>query len=180
MDTVFIINPKAGKAKDIEKLVSDIKNAVNDAEIYMTKASRDATRFVREYCEKHSAARIFAYGGDGTLSEVVNGAVGFDGVEIGIIPSGTGNDFCRNFPDSDFKDLSAQVGGEAIPCDVIRYRTTLNGEEKTGYCINMFNIGFDCNVADMTAKMKKNSFVNGSFAYIISIFTMLIKKNGAN
>lgn len=180
MKTVFIINPKAGKEKDIEKLILNINEASDDAEIYMTKAPRDATEFVAKYCEENGPARFITYGGDGTLSEVVNGAVGFEGTEVGVIPSGTGNDFCRNFPDGDFKNISAQLIGAAVPCDVIRYRTVLNGEEKSGYCINMFNIGFDCNVADMTARMKKNSFVSGSFAYIISIFTMLIKKKGAN
>lgn len=180
MKTVFVINPKAGKEKDIEKLISDIKNEAQDAEIYMTKAPRDATEFVSNYCAENGPARFIAYGGDGTLSEVVNGAVGYDGVEVGVIPSGTGNDFCRNFPGANFKSIAAQLNGETLSCDVIRYRTLINGEEKIGYCINMLNIGFDCNVADMTAKMKKKSFVSGSFAYIISIFTMLIKKKGAN
>ncbi len=43
----------------------------------------------------------------------------------------------------------------------------------------MFNIGFDCNVADMTANMKKKPFISGSLAYLLSIFVMLIKKKGA-
>ncbi len=180
MKTVFVINPKAGKEKDIEKLILNIKSEDDSAEIYMTKAPRDATEFVNNYCRENGPARFIAYGGDGTLSEIVNGAVGYDGAEVGVIPSGTGNDFCRNFPEGNFKSIAAQLNGETLSCDVIRYRTLINGEEKTGYCINMLNIGFDCNVADMTAKMKKKSFVSGSFAYIISIFTMLIKKKGAN
>ena len=44
----------------------------------------------------------------------------------------------------------------------------------------MFNIGFDCNVADMTAKMKKKPLISGSMAYLFSIFAILIKKKGAN
>ena len=32
----------------------------------------------------------------------------------------------------------------------------------------MFNIGFDCNVADLTATMKKKPFVSGPFAYLLS------------
>ena len=44
----------------------------------------------------------------------------------------------------------------------------------------MFNIGFDCNVADMTDYMKKKPFISGSFAYLLSIFEILLKKKGAN
>jgi diacylglycerol kinase family enzyme len=40
----------------------------------------------------------------------------------------------------------------------------------------MFNIGFDCNVADTTQNIKKNKFIFGPFAYYISIFVNLIRK----
>ncbi len=180
MKTVFIVNPNAGKSKDIDALIADINNISEklslDAFVYKTKARGDAKSFVSDYCAEHGAARFIACGGDGTLSEVINGAALFDDVEIGVIPLGTGNDFCRNFPEYNFKNIAAQLQGEVIPCDVIECKT----DNRTFYCINMINIGFDCNVADMTAKMKKKSFISGSFAYLISIFAMLIKKKGAN
>ena len=40
----------------------------------------------------------------------------------------------------------------------------------------MFNIGFDCNVADLTATMKKQPLVSGSLAYFISILFTLVRK----
>ena len=141
----------------------------------------DASDFVREYCSRHGAARFIACGGDGTLCEVVNGAIGCDCAEVGVIPIGTGNDFTRNFGfQYDFNDIEAQLCGETTKCDAIRYKSITDGEEKSGYCVNMFNIGFDCNVADMTSKMKTKPFISGSMAYFLSIFAMLIKKKGAN
>ena len=183
--TVFIVNPKAGQGKNIEKFINDIKTAADknktETEIYLTKAIGDATVFVRKYCNENGAARFIACGGDGTLGEVVNGCINCPGSEVGVIPMGTGNDFCRNFDKSNnFSDIVSQISGATTKCDAIRYRSVTDGNEKTGYCVNMFNIGFDCNVADMTSKMKQKPFISGSLAYFLSIFTMLIKKKGAN
>ncbi len=183
MKTVFIVNPKAGKKNNIESLTERIKAAAEkleaDVEIYKTKAVGDATVFVREFCEKHGKARFIACGGDGTLGEVVNGAVLFDGAEVGVMPFGTGNDFVKNF-DGDFSDIESQITSESEKCDIIRY-TTKNAEgERVGYCANMFNIGFDCNVVDAMENIKKKTVFSGPLAYFLGIFTTLVKKKGAN
>jgi hypothetical protein len=99
--------------------------------------------------------------------------------DVGIVPIGTGNDFCRNF-DSSFDDVAEQFGGSVVKCDAIRYTTETENGTVTGYCANMFNIGFDCNVSDMTANMKKKPFISGSMAYFISILVNLITKKGEN
>lgn len=185
MKIIFIVNPKSGQGKNVSKFIDSINDTIKilkeDAEIYITKSIGDAERFVSEYCKTKGVARFIACGGDGTLSEVVNGAIKTDGVEVGVIPRGTGNDFCRNFNDAgDFSDIKSQITGKSVKCDTIKYKTKLNGKEKTGYCVNMFNIGFDCNVVDMTADMKKKPLISGSFAYFLSILVNLIKKRGAN
>ena len=185
METVFIINPSAGKGNNIQKLIFQIEKIASQIEekieIYVTRYQGDARRFVREYCLSKGKARFIACGGDGTFSEVLNGAIDFPDTQIGVLPIGTGNDFCRNFKDTgDFSDIYMQIMGSSIKCDAIRYRSHLSGEDKTNYCANMFNIGFDCNVADMTGKMKKRAFISGSLAYILSIFAILIKKKGEN
>jgi len=185
MKTFFIVNPCAGQGIDIKDFTYKINSVLSklryDAEIYLTKSSGDATSFVKSYCHNYGAARFIACGGDGTLSEVLNGVLEFEGAQIGVLPIGTGNDFCRNFNSSlDFYNIVSLLTGETVSCDAIKYTTQINGKLKTGYCANMFNIGFDCNVADMTAKMKKKPFISGSLAYFLSIFAILIKKKGEN
>lgn len=184
MKTVFVVNPKAGKKNNIEKLVESIKEASKeieaDVEIYQTRAAGDATLFVHSLCERYKKVRFISCGGDGTLGEVLNGAFGFEEAEVGVLPMGTGNDFVKNF-DGSFSDIQAQIMSESEKCDVIRYVTTTpDGNTRTGYCANMFNIGFDCNVADAMADMKKKPLVSGSLAYILAIFSTLIKKKGAD
>lgn len=184
MQTVFIVNPKAGQGKHTERMIHDIQQCASaleaDVHIYTTQAVGDAEVFVRNWCRQNGAARFIACGGDGTLSEVLNGAIGFPEAEVGVMPAGTGNDFCRNFDNSKaFSSVSAQIRGHSLKCDAIHYRTQVSGREKSGYCVNMFNIGFDCNVADMVANMKKKPFVSGSLAYVLSIFVNLVRKKGA-
>ena len=184
MKTVFVVNPKAGQGRNVESFIEKIKFVAEkngiDATIYLTKAIGDATKFVRNYCETHGAARFIACGGDGTLGEVVNGAIEYENCEVGVIPIGTGNDFCRNFvQEYSFSDIEAQLLGYTTKCDAIRYISNVNGVLKTGYCVNMFNIGFDCNVADLTADIKRKPFVSGSLAYFVSIFLTLVKKKCA-
>lgn len=183
MKTVFVVNPKAGQGKGISKIINSIKEVAEkvkaDVEVYVTKAAGDGERFVREYCRENGSARFIACGGDGTLGEVLNGVIENQDSEVGVMPMGTGNDFCRNFDTlGDFMDIESQIKGKSVKCDAIRYRTDTVAADR--YCANMFNIGFDCNVADMTAKMKKKPFISGSLAYLISIFAILIKKKGAN
>ena len=185
MKTIFIVNPKAGQGKSVEAMIQAINAVIKklkaDAEIYVTKCIGDAERFVQNFCEKFGKARFIACGGDGTLSEVLNGAMGYSGVEIGVIPRGTGNDFCRNFDsDCDFSDIACQITEESVECDAIKYTSENGGEKKQGYAVNMFNIGFDCNVADLTQTMKQKPFISGSLAYFVSIFVTLIKKKGAD
>ena len=183
MKTFFIINPAAGQGKNTDLFVRQVKNVISetgaDAEIYLTKCVGDAKIFTLECCEKYGATRLIACGGDGTLNEVVNGASMCSGAEIGVIPIGTGNDFCRNF-EYDFYNILGQLTGKTVKCDAIRYTTFFDGYVKEGYGVNMFNIGFDCNVADLTAEMKKKPLISGSFAYFTSILVTLIKKKCSN
>ena len=182
MKTIFVINPCAGRENSVKFLLDKVKNLIEtECEVYITESVGDATEFVKNYCENNGPARFIACGGDGTFSEVLNGAISYPEAETGIIPMGTGNDFCRNFEDNTLIfDAKAQSSGKSVKCDAIRYTTTTKSGKITGYCANMFNIGFDCNVADMTARMKKNSLISGSVAYLLSIFAMLISKKGAN
>ena len=182
MKTVFIINPRAGQGKKVQALINKINNLTDfESEIYITKSVGDATLYVKSYCEAFGPARFIACGGDGTLNEVLNGAIGFQDAEIGVMPVGTGNDFCRNFKGiGNFHDALCQITGNSVMCDAIQYKTVANGKTVTGYCANMFNIGFDCNVADLKGEIEKKPFVSGATSYLISIFVNLIRKKGAN
>lgn len=189
MKYFFIVNPTSGKKGSMEKLLNDIKRTAANLsihyEIYVTKTRGDGREYIHnicmEYAEKGEAIRIYACGGDGTLNEAVNGAIGFENVEIGVIPMGTGNDYVRNYGNvTDFLDIEGQINGISKISDAIKYKAVYNNNIMEGYCANMFNIGFDCNVVDLTSKVKSLPLINGSLAYLISVFAILVRKKGAD
>lgn len=189
MKTIFVLNPKAGKGKGLDKIKENIERISarvgKEAGIYLTKAVGDAESFARLVaCEAEKngeEVRLIACGGDGTVNEVLNGIMGHDCAALGVMPIGTGNDFVRNFADAKiFMDIESQLCAPIRRCDAIRYSGILEGRQQTRYCANMFNIGFDCNVVDLTSKIKKYPLMNGSVAYLTAVAGMFIKKKGAN
>lgn len=181
MRHVFILNPAAGKGDEIaplrSKLESECKRLGADYFIYITQAPGDATEFILRECAEGGMfygekCRFYACGGDGTISEVLDGAARIDGAEVGVIPIGTGNDFCRSCTPAElYFDIEAQINGTAMPIDAVKY----NGK----YSANMINIGFDCEVVKEAARIKRKPWVPGGLAYIFALVKTLIRKPGA-
>jgi len=170
MLNVFIINPTAGK-KDISlDLSQKILEVDKDAIIHITSEKLDATNFVRNFCLNNVDKKIkfFACGGDGTLHEVVNGVFGFDNASVGCFPCGSGNDFLKIYKNRDFTNIKNLINGEEILIDLLAY----NGN----YCVNVFNIGFDADVAYNMIKFKKKPFIGGPMAYNAAVVYSLLKK----
>ena len=163
MRFVFIVNPVAGQGNLTNELQDGFLRAAEKANIqaylYETKGVGDAEIFVRKTLEANPGHKVcfIACGGDGTFNEVLNGCIGNEDAVCSVFPMGTGNDFVRNFPDAgDFRDVNALFEGSIIKCDAIEYSGVIDGEFKTRDGGNMFNIGFDCNVVDKTADLKKS------------------------
>ncbi|MBQ6553416.1 MAG: diacylglycerol kinase family lipid kinase [Clostridia bacterium] len=166
MRHVFIINPNTVK-KLRSKLVSDVESACEKAgvdwEIYYTDAPRAAEKYVRELAETGASLRFYACGGDGTIAEAANGAFGFPNVEIAAIPSGTGNDFVRNFaPAEAFTDVARQINGRAAAFDLIKANDR--------FAVNTINIGFDCAVVDLVERRRGFPLFKGANAYTVAAF----------
>ena len=176
MKHYFIINPAAGQGKAQaelkDKIVAVAEKNGADYEIYYTTGVGDAERFVREKCQGLTEkARFYACGGDGTFSEVGNGAYGGENAEITVVPVGTGNDFVRNFKRPElFMDIEAQMCGEAVKTDVIRYNDRI--------AVNMINIGFDCYVAMRMNKIKRHKWVPRGSEYIAALVIEFCRKSG--
>lgn len=156
--TIRILNPAAGKGKALE-----IDYCSESTENYVTTGVADAAEYVHKESLADKDAHFVVCGGDGTLNEVVNGIMHAgtnDTVKISVIPTGSGNDFVKNFP---IKGVEKRV-------DAMKYNDR--------YGINVINIGFDGKVAANVNKYKRVASFNGSLAYIMSVVEMLFKPLG--
>ena len=97
-----IVNPRAADRRAERRwpeLRPQMEAVLGALEVYQTTAPGHAIELTRKALGQ-GARTVIAVGGDGTVSEVVNGF--FDGTQpvaagvvLGIIPLGTGSDLCR-------------------------------------------------------------------------------------
>lgn len=172
MKTVFIVNPHAGTENNEEKLRSAIQSLdeASSCELYVTQGVGDATHFVESWTEKHPGeeVRFVACGGDGTVNEVFNGAVGKPNVSVSCYPCGSGNDFVKAFGGAErFMDVGKLVTAGTQKLDLLKV-----GKR---YSDNVVNFGFDTTVAitinkerEKTGHGSKNAYTKGGVTALLT------------
>jgi diacylglycerol kinase family enzyme len=91
---LIIVNPYATTVSDrLKNLVVYALQGRFEVETVSTEAQNHATEIGREVRD-HGYDVVVAFGGDGTLNEVVNGLAGTD-VPVAILPGGSTNVVCR-------------------------------------------------------------------------------------
>lgn len=169
MKHIFIINPCAGGEDHSQAIAKKITDLTIDSQIYITQGERDATRYVDSYCHHHSSepVRFYACGGDGTLNEVVSGAIGHEGAEVTCYPCGSGNDYVKYFEGVDFHNMKALTEAPTVEVDVMR----INGER---YGLNAMHIGFEAEVCRNMAEVRRKPLIGGKMTYTTAIVKSLL------
>ena len=148
-----ICNPaSSGGRYEPEELHRELEGY--DLEWITTESPGDATEAAREW----SDGLLIVVGGDGTISEVVNGLgrAGFpEGVTLAILPAGTGNDLAATLAIPDDPDEAEAVlrQNRVRTLDVVRVRSAGIGEQ---VFINVATGGMGAEVSDAAdGEMKK-------------------------
>ena len=159
----IIANPRAGHsrgARAIRELRLLLGAREINYELFETRYPGHATELARRLAEK-GTSRIIVFGGDGTISEVVNATVNTE-IELGVISVGTGNDLARslglpyNKPE---KALEVVLTGEPTKVDV--------GWEQDRFFISTLGLGFPAIIAHEANKMKH---LKGSLAFFAATY----------
>lgn len=185
MTAKVILNPYAGRWKGLQKR-NEIENILTSMgmqfELVMTEAPNHGTELAYQAIQ-NGFAPIISAGGDGSVSEVMNGIVSaaqdahVEPVPLGIIPLGTANDLMVNL------GLPTDLYG-ASKVIVNGYTRRIDLGEVTAWDLSMKNSKkryFDNNSAiglepSITLIQQRISWLRGSSRYIIAAL-MGVAKN---
>lgn len=121
----LIYNPTSGRElvkRHLPEILAKLEIAGYEASCHATTCTGDATEAARIAVERKYDI-VIAAGGDGTIHEVVNGLAEQDyRPKLGIIPTGTTNDFARalQIPRDIGNAVDIITKGDLIPVDIGR------------------------------------------------------------
>lgn len=170
MKAFVILNPEAGtNAREpvLESLKNQFESAGIDYVVHETVKEDKPGDIVRARLKKEEFDFVVAAGGDGTVSQVIDGLVG-SSLPLGIIPVGTGNMLARDLELSLKIDESvALIAGTHVLRKIDAMR--INGQ----VCVLNASLGTSAKVmSDTTSKSKKRF---GRLAYVWETLRNLFK-----
>lgn len=174
----IIINTKAGKKAYLLQryYLFDLLRQRGEDYIYrVTQYPNHARELARELAEEKGIRRFLILGGDGTISEVINGLMEAripdrDRLEFGFMPRGTGNDYGRywNLTKNYKESLRRFFEGKSQPVDVGCVTYFRNGEEHHHYFVNSVGFGIDAKTC-LWASNLKYYFGSHSWLYALAL-----------
>ena len=177
----IIFNPKSkgSQSRDVCRMVlAQLKVRDIDYTLYKTDHARHAEEIAHMLTRGHVPCTILVIGGDGTMNEVLNGICYPDYVTLGLIPSGSGNDFAKaaGIPKDPQKALDLILSGKIAN---IHYGIMRAGRKKRRFLISC-GAGFDSEVCREVhySRLKKflSLFSLGNLVYtVIAVKRMILR-----
>ncbi len=175
---LLVYNPNAGGGRGRSRAVIIKEKLINEAglsnlTVYETKSVRDAYNSVDKLVIDGNHDLVISIGGDGTISEILNGLMRIDKDKRPYffpIPGGSGNSLLRDFnildPDEAIKRFKQ---GCTRSLDSLFVEAGKNNEFKW-HCFNLVGMGFISNIArfvvDNVKKIGGMSYMLGTFLAI--------------
>ena len=170
MKAMLIFNPAAGW-RDWKKEVLDIASYLHQEGWDMTWRETwgpgDATTFAREAVARGYDVAL-AGGGDGTISEVVNGLVGSK-VALGVLPIGTGNVWAREMGLPLWSIIHRSSLEEAMTALMEGQRRHVDVGRAGQHCFLLWaGVGLDAKVAEVMEPRNRVQKWWGALAYAVA------------
>lgn len=169
----LFINPTAGRGRAGRRLgrITELFNGADfavDARESRTVGDLEQQVFAA-VCA--GSRRIIVAGGDGSVHEAVNGIMRADGdASLGVIPTGTGNDFAKACAISLDWEHATQLLANRLATNRVWRRIDI-GRMNNRYFANGAGIGFDAKVTQMARAYR---WPIGDLVYLVAIFRCMI------
>jgi diacylglycerol kinase (ATP) len=170
VETVHLfLNPAAGRGR-AGKRGTRIRELLNEGgfplEVHLSQDVGNLEEQVRD-CVEHGGRRIVAVGGDGSVHEATNGIMRAKGdAMLGVIPSGTGNDFAKAAGITLDWEHATRLLTERIAAGE-HPRCVDVGKMNDRYFANGAGVGFDARVTRIARSYR---LPIGDFVYLLAIF----------
>lgn len=159
-----IVNPVAGRGKG-RALLPLVEKRLVDLGIPYEVLVSDHSDGVTQLVVETDAELIVAIGGDGTFNEVVRGMTPQQ--ILCMIPSGTGNDYLRNFESTDAQSILSHMDNRLT--HGLLDRGNLAGLP----FLNSLTMGIDGQIIMRTQRLKRH--LNGKLAYFLSTLIEVLR-----
>lgn len=161
----FLVNPASANGqtgKRWPKLHARARELGLDGDVLLSERQGDLTELARAAADRHDL--LVVVGGDGTLNEVVNGMTG-SGVELAVLPAGTGQDFGRTHGIPSRFDDAVRVAVEGAATTIDLGRATFDGGER--FFANVGSVGMSGAVARRANSTSKALGGRATFYYAL-------------
>lgn len=166
----IIYNPIAGKRKaykNLQIVERVLKERSVEYQVWESGGIHDAEYIARKLTQE-GEREIIVLGGDGTINEVLNGLEDPSVCNLGLIPSGTGNDFAArmNIPLNPEKAILRILDNAPQPIDYIDVSGTRS--------MNIAGLGIDVDVLERCMRGR----LKGKIKYLVSLVQSLFAFKG--
>jgi len=181
-DWFIIANPCSGKKiyrHGIKSLQTALQACNQTSELQLTQYKSHAVELACDAINR-GYRQLVVIGGDGTLNEVINGIFSSDctmteEIVVAAIPSGTGNDWIRQWSISRKTNLIDYFrSGKRILADVGMVVEKETQEKRRQYFLNAFGLGFDGEVV-YRAERLRNWVGAQSWTYLASVLLSVFR-----
>lgn len=181
----FIVNPQAKNGfgmKTWQTVEAVLVERQISYQVLFTEHSGHAKELARKIGRNSSNEEtvVIAVGGDGTLHEVINGLIKYPTIKVGLIPAGSGNDFCRGFlvPSDPIHALNLIMGLNNRFSKAVDIGMMTNASSEEIYFVNNMGAGFDALVAEGANQSRLKALFNrislGKLVYVAILLKKLI------
>jgi len=177
-DTVFLVNPASANGSTGRRwpeLAHRAAAAGLTGDTFLSRAPGELTDLAHRAADE-GAELLVVVGGDGSVNEVVNGIAGRAGVELAVIPRGTGWDFARSLslPHAADRAIEVALHAQARTIDLgrVTYRSW-DGADTQAWFANVASVGMSGAIAQRANDTSKA--LGGKVSYVWATFAVFAR-----